>query len=169
MGPGRRRIAGRTIAQKSTVARSVVSFAKTRELESVVFDPRLPRGLGAVEGGLNQLQPLQACMPVLADDDVIVHRYAQRARDVDDGFRHLDIRVRRRRIAGRVIVHQAAESSHCVETKEYIGSLSYMAAAVGSGFRCSRVILTLPHRHPRGVALTHGSSPYSFDPMHQAR
>ncbi len=55
---------------------------------------------------LYQLQPLHAGMPVLADDEVIVHGNTERARDVDDRLCHLDIRLRGRRIAGGVIVHQ---------------------------------------------------------------
>ena len=35
---------------------------------------------------LDQLQPLQARMPVLADDDVVVHGDAERLRHVDDRF-----------------------------------------------------------------------------------
>ena len=53
----------------------------------------------------NQLQPFQARVTVLADDDVIVHRNAERAGNVDDGLGHLDIGLRRRRIAGRMVVH----------------------------------------------------------------
>ena len=45
-------------------------------------------------------------MPVLADDDVVVHGNAERGGDIDDRFRHLDIRLRRGRIAGGVVVHQ---------------------------------------------------------------
>ena len=60
-------------------------------------------------------------MPVLAHNDVIVHRDPERRGNVDDSLGHLDIRLRRRRIAGGVVVQQAAESSYCVETKEYIG------------------------------------------------
>jgi hypothetical protein len=45
-------------------------------------------------------------MPVLADDEVIVHGNAERCGDVDDRLCHLDIRLRRRRVAGGVIVHQ---------------------------------------------------------------
>jgi hypothetical protein len=45
-------------------------------------------------------------MPALPDDDVIMHRYPERPRDVDDRAGHLDVRLRWRRIAGRVIVHQ---------------------------------------------------------------
>ena len=36
-------------------------------------------------------------MPVLADDDVVVHGNAERGRNVDDRLRHLDIGLRRRR------------------------------------------------------------------------
>ena len=45
-------------------------------------------------------------MPVLTDDDVIMHGDAERPRDVDDRAGHLDIGLRRRRVAGRMIVHQ---------------------------------------------------------------
>ena len=55
---------------------------------------------------LNQLQPLHARMPVLADDDVVVHGNAERRGDVDDRFRHLDIGLRGRRIAGGMVVHE---------------------------------------------------------------
>ena len=40
-------------------------------------------------------------MPALADDDVIVHGDAERLGDVDDGFRHLDVRARRSWVAGQ--------------------------------------------------------------------
>jgi hypothetical protein len=43
---------------------------------------------------------------LLADDDVIVHRNAERLRHRDDLLRHLDIGVRRRRIARGVIVQK---------------------------------------------------------------
>jgi hypothetical protein len=38
-------------------------------------------------------------MAVLADDDVIVHRNAERVCHRDDLLRHLDVGMRRRRIA----------------------------------------------------------------------
>lgn len=47
-------------------------------------------------------------MAVLADDDVIVYGNAERGRDRDDRFRHLDVGLRGRRVAGGVIVHQLA-------------------------------------------------------------
>lgn len=67
-------------------------------------------------------------------------------------------------VSSGILVHQAAEASYCVETRENIGVIYLYRGAIGSGFPCSRVILTLPHRHPHGAALTHGSSPYYFDP-----
>jgi hypothetical protein len=39
-------------------------------------------------------------MPVLADDDVIMHGNSKRRGDVDDRFGHLNIRLRGRGIAG---------------------------------------------------------------------
>jgi hypothetical protein len=59
---------------------------------------------------LNQLQALQTRMAVLADDDVIMHRNPERCGDVDDGAGHLDIGLRRCRVAGGVIVHKATTS-----------------------------------------------------------
>ena len=47
-------------------------------------------------------------MPVLADDDVVVHGNAERGGDLDDRLGHMDIRLRWRRIAGRVVVHDPA-------------------------------------------------------------
>jgi hypothetical protein len=69
-------------------------------------------GARAVAGGLNQLQPLHARMAVLADDDVIVHGDAERTGDVDDRLGHLDIRLRRRRIAGGMVVQETTISSN---------------------------------------------------------
>jgi hypothetical protein len=56
---------------------------------------------------LDQPHPLQARVPILADDDVVVHGNAKRCGDIDDRFRHPDIGLRWRGIARRVIVHQS--------------------------------------------------------------
>jgi hypothetical protein len=45
-------------------------------------------------------------MPVLADDDMVVHRNPQRLRDADDLLRHRNVRLRRRRVAARMIVQE---------------------------------------------------------------
>ena len=44
-------------------------------------------------------------MAFLADDDVVVHGNAERACHRDDLLRHLDVGARRRRVAGRMIMH----------------------------------------------------------------
>src|SRR5579872_76666 len=46
----------------------------------------------------DQPHPLQTRVPIPADDDVVVHGYAERGCDGDDRFRHLDVGLRRRRI-----------------------------------------------------------------------
>jgi hypothetical protein len=55
---------------------------------------------------LHQLQTPQARVPILADDDVIMHHDSEWGGDVHDLPCHLDISRGRRRIAGRVIVHE---------------------------------------------------------------
>jgi hypothetical protein len=45
-------------------------------------------------------------MLVPADVDVVVNRYPKRGRDIDDGAGHVDVRLRRRRIAAWIVVHQ---------------------------------------------------------------
>ena len=45
-------------------------------------------------------------MAVLADDDVVVNRYAERLCRIDNHFRHVDIGARRRRVAGGMVVDQ---------------------------------------------------------------
>src|SRR5215475_5921645 len=57
-------------------------------------------------GTSDQLQPLQARVPVLADDDVVVHGDAERLRHLDDRLRHLDVGARRRRVAGGMVVDE---------------------------------------------------------------
>jgi hypothetical protein len=55
-------------------------------------------------------------MPVLADDDVIVHGNAERSGNVDDGAGHLDIGLRWRRVAGGVIMHQNDRGGRACQT-----------------------------------------------------
>ena len=45
-------------------------------------------------------------MPILADDQMVVHRDAERFRDLDDRLRHLDVGARGRGVAGGMVVHQ---------------------------------------------------------------
>jgi hypothetical protein len=55
---------------------------------------------------LHQFHALQTGMPVLADDDVIMHGDAERLCDLDNRFRHLDVGLRRRRVAGGMVGQQ---------------------------------------------------------------
>jgi hypothetical protein len=54
----------------------------------------------------HQPQPLQARMPLLADDNVVVHGNAERLRHLDDLLGHLDVGAGRRRVAGGVVVQK---------------------------------------------------------------
>jgi len=57
----------------------------------------------------NQLQRLQARVAVLADDEVVVHRDAKRACDLDDRLRHLNVGAGGGRITrGMVVQNQTA-------------------------------------------------------------
>ena len=53
-----------------------------------------------------QLQPLETGLAFFADDDVIVHQNTERLRHDDNPLRHLDVGARRRRVAGKMIVHE---------------------------------------------------------------
>ena len=64
---------------------------------------------------LDQLHPLQTRMPVLADDDGVVHGNAERCCNLDDRLGHVDIRLRRRRIAGGVVVLDSLETTYRIE------------------------------------------------------
>jgi hypothetical protein len=55
---------------------------------------------------LDQLHPLQARMPVLADDDVVVHGNAEWGGDLDDRLGHVDVGLRGCRVAGGMVVYQ---------------------------------------------------------------
>ena len=66
--------------------------------------------IDSVSSPLYQPHSLQTRMAALADDDVIVHGNPERIGDVDDRFGHLDVGVRRRRIAARDCAPQSRNS-----------------------------------------------------------
>jgi hypothetical protein len=47
-------------------------------------------------------------MPILADDEMIVHGNPERARDLDDRSRHVDVGTRGRGVAGGMVVQRAS-------------------------------------------------------------
>src|SRR5437762_12160275 len=85
---------------------------------------------------LDQPQPLQARMPVLADNDVVVHGNAERGRDVDDRFRHLDVGLRRRRVATGMIVHQSNPRSIPLIKLAVLRLRVAQGSVIGSGKTC---------------------------------
>ena len=66
---------------------------------------------------LDQQQALHAGVSLAPDDDVVVHGDAQPFARLDDLFRHLDVRARRRRIARRMVVHQATTAIFAIFIK----------------------------------------------------
>jgi hypothetical protein len=68
----------------------------------------------------DQPQALQTRMPVSADDEVVVHRDAERAADIDDRLGHLDVGLRRRRIAGGMVVRQDTAFNYRIEKPKNI-------------------------------------------------
>jgi hypothetical protein len=76
---------------------------------SISFQNKVSIGLMCVAFGAetsDQPQLLEARVPVLADDDVVVHLDAERFGDVDDHACHLDVGTRGGGVAAGVIVHQ---------------------------------------------------------------
>jgi hypothetical protein len=65
----------------------------------------------------DQPHPLQTRVPAFAGDDVVMHRDAERLGDGDDGFRHRDIGLRRRRIAGGMVVQEPIASRIALNTR----------------------------------------------------
>ena len=59
-----------------------------------------------VERGSHQLQRLETRVAVLADDEVVVHGDAERARDLDDRPCHVDIGARGSGVAGGMVVQK---------------------------------------------------------------
>ena len=118
---------------------------------------------------LNQPQPFQAGVAVLADDDVVVHLDPQRLGHVNDLARHVDVGARRGRVAGRVVVNHANEISNLLILQYYSGSLEMMVPRIGIGCSCPTVIITPDHPCVRQVVWMHGTALYSFRPTHQAR
>ena len=76
-------------------------------------------------------------MSAPADDDVVVRGDAERGGDVDDRFRHLDVRTRRRGIAARMVVHQDDRSIACCTCLRQLRHFSDMARCQTFGPLCA--------------------------------
>jgi hypothetical protein len=70
-------------------------------------------------------------MPALADDDVVVHGNAERGGDLDDRFRHLNVRLRGRRIAGGVVVQETTTAAIQLGALWFLRSKKQMGTSIG--------------------------------------
>jgi hypothetical protein len=87
---------------------SRIVFSHGRGMASKLMRRTTPRDAGGRTTASDQPQALQTGMTVLADDDVIMHRYPERGGDVDNRAGHLDVGLRGRRIAGGMIMYDPA-------------------------------------------------------------
>ena len=85
----------------------------------------------------DQPQPLEAGVAVPADDDVVVDRDAEGLGRLDDGLRHVDVGVRRRRVARGVVVDEPHVLKHRqwlrLRTATHYGALRACTAGYGAG------------------------------------
>ena len=112
---------------------------------------------GRLAQASNQPHPLQARMPVLADDDVVVHRDAERGSDLDDCLGHMDVGLRGRRIATRMVVQQATGPTIALMPFDFHVHWRRQGAAAGGGKKC--LCMMIPYsRHVlvKSVSLTAG-------------
>jgi hypothetical protein len=79
----------------NTCSRASVAQIERQRNSGWAFEPidRSRLSLRSTRATSNQLQPLQTRVPFFADDDVVVHRNAERCRHGDDLLRHLDVRT----------------------------------------------------------------------------
>jgi hypothetical protein len=77
----------------------VSAFAPNRHRASANWGRQQGTVCAPIGRHLDQFEAFQAGVAFLADDDVVVHGNAERGSDSDDLLRHLDVGVRRRRIA----------------------------------------------------------------------
>lgn len=94
---------------------------------------------------LDQLQPFQAGVALRADDDVVVHRDAERLGDIHDRLRHLDVAARRRRIARRMIVREPTRCLRALKSEQFAVVTSELGAVIGGGSKCPFVIIPVGH------------------------
>lgn len=90
-------------------------------------------------------------MPILADDDVVVHRNAERLRNLDNHSRHLNIGARRRWVSSLMIVHRPTPVDIALFDQNISNYLGSRGRALG------RYVFPIFHRHvpSRGFSADH--------------
>src|SRR3981189_986134 len=81
--------------------------------------------------GSNMLQRLEARMPVLADNEMVVHRDTEGARDLHNRLRHLDVGARGGRIARGMVVHNHNGLNYQPDVVRFFDSRKTTGAAHG--------------------------------------
>jgi hypothetical protein len=94
----------------------------------------------------NQPQPLETRVSFLPDDDVVVHRDAERLRDLDDLLRHLDVRAGGRRITGGMVVQEPMILDINLISISFFVFEDNLGTLIGDGRRFHNSFLTLGHR-----------------------
>src|SRR6266704_2842793 len=81
----------------------------------------------------NQLQRLETRVPLLADDDVVVHGDTERARDLDDRLRHRNVGARGRRVAGGMVVQETTASIIVLVAFNFLSHVTALGTCIGVG------------------------------------
>jgi hypothetical protein len=105
-------------------------------------------------------------MAVLSDDEVVVHGDAERARDLDDRLRHLDVGARGRRIAGGVVVQNQTRPGSTLISFNFCSSPGRQGTCIGGGNWCLFVLITCgvhrsrpKHFGARAITVTDSARP----------
>jgi hypothetical protein len=104
---------------------------------------------------LDQLQPFQARMPILADDDVVVHGNSERFRRRDDRLRHVDVGARGGGIAGRMVVHQPTARVSALISQNVSNHPNQQGTGIGGGKSFEFFIITFRHAASRSLNFDH--------------
>jgi hypothetical protein len=88
-------------------------------------------------------------MPLLADDNVVVHGNAERLRHLDDLLGHLDVRAGRRRVAGGMVVHNKTIRTTLLIFFEFFDGVGGQGTSIRGGTPRLGGIIMLPHARSR--------------------
>jgi hypothetical protein len=72
-------------------------------------------------------------MPLLADDDVVMHRNAEGLGHLDNLSGHLDVGAGRRRVAGGMVVHQPTTASIILMLLQFFECPIALGPEIGGG------------------------------------
>jgi hypothetical protein len=94
-------------------------------------------------------------VPVLADNEMVVHGDAERARDLDDRLRHLDVGARRGGIAGGMVVHRPPCLSKALRYFTFSPSGEWLGARIEGGTPAPIAKITSGHARSGSIPEEH--------------